>query len=287
MIAGVDSMKLQCRGRVLDLTQTRVMGVVNVTPDSFYDGGKTAMFDAAIAQAERMLESGAEIIDIGGESTRPGGLASISASEEADRVAAVVEYVSHRFGVLVSVDTSNPAVMEIAVQAGASIINDVRALQRPGALAMAAACDVPVILMHSLVEQPKDGFVPEYSDIITAVKTYLMERVAACEVAGIAKKRIILDPGFGGGMFGKTARHDLQLLKRFEELHTLKIPLLAGVSRKSFIGAVLEKNADERLFGSLAAATLLAFAGAHIIRVHDVAETVDVVKVVKAVKSAA
>ena len=278
-------MKLQCRDHCLDLNQTKVMGVVNVTPDSFYDGGRTQTFDAAIQQAEKMLEAGADIIDVGGESTRPGAFKAPSESEEVDRVASTIECISRRLGALVSVDTSSPLVMGTAVEAGASIINDVRALQRPGAMEAAAACDVPVILMHSLVEQPANGFVPVYDSITETVKTYLLERVAACEVAGIAKERIILDPGFGGGLFGKTMHHNWELMRDFEKLHTLGMPLLAGVSRKSFIGTVLNKEADERLFGSLAAATLLAVAGAHIIRVHDVAETVDVIKVANTVKN--
>jgi len=279
-------MQLTCGKHVLTMNRTHVMGVVNVTPDSFYDGGKTDNFHAAIQRAETLLEAGATIIDIGGESTRPGGNNKLDVREELGRVIDVVAHVSTCLDAVVSIDTSNPEVMRSAVQAGASIINDVRALQRPHALEAAAACHVPVILMHSLVEQPKAGFIPEYNDIIESIKRYMKARVQRCKAAGILEENIILDPGFGGGMFGKTAQHDLLLLKRFDELHDLGFPLLAGVSRKSFIGSVLNKEASARLYGSLAAAAMLVSKGTHIIRVHDVAETVDVVKIIEAINNA-
>ena len=280
------TIKLQSTDKVIDLTHPQIMGVINITPDSFYDGGRTYSHEAAVRQAEKMLASGVNIIDIGGESTRPGGKKQISAQEELDRIVSTVDYVSNRLGALVSVDTSSPEVMQAAVQAGAGIINDVRALQRPGAIKVAASLDVPVILMHSLVEQPEADFVPCYDNIVSSVSGYLSERMAVCEEAGIARERIILDPGFGGGMFGKTPQHDLQLVKHFKVLHKLGRPLLAGASRKSFIGAVLEKEAEQRLYGSLAVAALLLHAGAQIIRVHDVAETRDILQMVEAVKNA-
>ncbi len=279
-------MKFKCGKHLLDLSRPNVMGVINVTPDSFYEGSRRETFDAAIKQAEIMLEAGATIIDVGGESTRPQGLANLSSKEEIERVADVIDYIANQLGALVSIDTSSSEVIKVATHAGASIINDVRALQRPGALEAAFDSGLPIILMHSLVEHPSPSFVPEYDDVVIAVKEYLLSRIEACEKAGIHKEKIILDPGFGGGMFGKTMAYDFQLIKRFDEIKTLGFPVLAGVSRKSFIGFSTNKPTEQRLAGSLAAATLLAYAGANIIRVHDVAETVDVIKIVEAVQNA-
>ncbi|MCY4330500.1 MAG: dihydropteroate synthase [Endozoicomonadaceae bacterium] len=278
-------MQLKCSRHELNFDKTLVMGVVNVTPDSFFGGSRVYSFASAIRQAEIMLESGADIIDVGGESTRPGGQDRLNEQEEIDRVTKIIEYISGTLGAVVSSDTSSPKVMEAVVQAGASIINDVRALQRPGALEMAASLEVPIILMHSLVDQPAQGFVPHYDDVVTEVSDYLADRIRICEKAGITRDRIIIDPGFGGGMFGKTTQHDLTMIQQFKAFHAFGLPVLAGVSRKSFIGNTLDKPVEERLSGSLAAAALLTYAGTHIIRVHDVAETVDVVKLIEAVKA--
>ncbi|WP_281645928.1 dihydropteroate synthase [Parendozoicomonas sp. Alg238-R29] len=276
---------LDCAGRILDITRPSVMGVLNVTPDSFSDGGRYTTLNKALEHAREMISQGAGIIDVGGESTRPNAQL-VSENEEIDRVVPVIEALSVESDVIVSIDTSSARVMKAAVQAGAGIINDVRALSRPGALEAAVECGVPVVLMHSLVEQPVQGFVPEYNDVMESVVEYLVERVKVCELAGIAKEKIILDPGFGGGMFGKTPAYDLALVKRFAELHSLGMPVLAGVSRKSFIGSVLGNGADERLAGSLAVALMLAQAGAQIVRVHDVKETVDMLAMLEAVAAA-
>ena len=276
---------LDCAGRLLDLSRPNVMGILNVTPDSFSDGGRYNSFDKALRHASEMVEAGADIIDIGGESTRPGAQ-TISQAEEADRVVPVVEALSKEFDVVISVDTSSADVIREAASAGVGIVNDVRALSRPGALQAAADSRLPVILMHSLVEQPGAGFVPHYDDVVGEVSSYLKSRAIACVEAGIMQQKIILDPGFGGGMFGKTPELDLKLVREFSQLHQLGYPLLAGVSRKSFIGAVLDNAAGERLPASLALALLLAQSGAQIIRVHDVRETVDVLKISQAVAAA-
>ena len=231
------------------------------------------------------MQAGARVIDIGGESTRPNA-ATVSVAEEIDRVVPVIEALRAESEIVISIDTSAPEVMTAAVAAGAGIINDVRALSRPGALEAAADCGVPVILMHSLVDQPDSDFKPAYEDIVVAVSDYLISRVRVCESAGIAREQIMLDPGFGGGMFGKTPEHDLQLVRRLGELHGLGFPLLTGVSRKSFIGAVLGNTADQRLAASLATAVLLAQAGAQLIRVHDVRETVDALTMLSAIGNA-
>ena len=280
---------LDCAGRILDLTSPVVMGILNVTPDSFSDGGRYDSLNRAMEHAHQMIADGAGIVDIGGESTRPNAQL-VSEAEEIDRVVPVIEALRAETDVIVSIDTSSASVMKASVEAGAGIINDVRALNCPGALAAAAECDVPVVLMHSLIEQPEQGFVPQYDDVVAAVADYLKERVQACEQAGIRRKNIVLDPGFGGGMFGKAPAHDLVLVKRFQEFygerHGLGLPILAGVSRKSFIGAVLGNTADERLAASLAVAVMLAQAGVQIVRVHDVKETADALAMLQAVSAA-
>ncbi len=274
---------LDCAGRILNLTRPNVMGVLNVTPDSFSDGGRYNSLELALLHARGMVQAGAQVIDVGGESTRPNAL-QVSVEEEIGRVVPVIEALHQESDVVISIDTSSPDVMRAAVAAGAGIINDVRALARPGAVAAAVECDVPVVLMHSLVEQ--SAVDPEYDcDIAQAVGRYLTKRVAICEAAGLSRDKIVLDPGFGGGMFGKTPKLDLELISQFSELHALNLPLLVGVSRKSFIGAVLKNEAEQRLAGSLAVAILLAQAGAHIIRVHDVQETVDALTMLQAVNN--
>ena len=272
---------LDCAGKILHLNKPRVMGILNITTDSFY--GKSRVAHNWLNIAEQMINDGAEILDVGGESTRPGASQTPSQEQELERILPVVEGLAERFDVIISVDTSSALVIKEAVNAGAGMINDVRALQCEGALAAAAATAVPIILMHSLVEQPRPGFVPVYQDVIAEVSQYLAHRIAHCEAAGINKERLIIDPGFGGGMFGKTTLYDLEMLQGLNRFHQLKLPVLAGMSRKSFIGTTLYRDTADRLPGSLAAAMLAVQAGAHILRVHDVKETVDVLKLLQAV----
>ncbi|MDZ5604386.1 dihydropteroate synthase [Pseudomonas sp. RP23018S] len=274
--------RLPCGSRVLDLSHTHVMGILNVTPDSFSDGGRFAQRDQALFHAQAMVEAGATLIDIGGESTRPGARA-VSVTEELERVAPVVEAISARLDVIVSVDTSTPAVMRESARVGAGMINDVRALERDGALDAAAATGLPVCLMHMRGEPGTMQDDPHYDDVTAEVARYLRQRMAACAAAGIAAERIVLDPGFG---FAKTLEHNLSLFKHLEALAELARPLLVGVSRKSMIGLTLQRPVDQRLYGSLALAALAMTKGARILRVHDVAETVDVVRMITAVQSA-
>jgi dihydropteroate synthase len=258
------------------------MGILNVTPDSFSDGGRYNRIDAALRHAEQMLEAGAAIIDVGGESTRPGA-PPVSAEEELQRVAPVVEQLVCRLDALVSVDTSSPALMREAALLGAGMINDVRSLSRDGALQAAAQGNLAVCLMHMQGEPQTMQDSPQYDDVTTAVRTFLADRVAACEAAGIARERLLIDPGFG---FAKTLAHNLSLFRHMQALHDLHLPLLVGVSRKSMIGKVLGREVDQRLAGSLALAALAVQQGAHILRVHDVAETVDVLRMLEAVAEA-
>ncbi len=268
-----------------DLASPRIMGILNVTPDSFSDGGRYNSLERALVHARAMIAAGADIIDIGGESTRPTAQ-RIPVQEEIDRVVPVVAALRKESDSTISVDTSSPEVMREAVAAGASIINDVRALSRPGALEVAAEFQVPVVLMHSLLDQQEPGVVPVYDDIVAAIGDYFLERVRLCELAGIKRENIILDPGFGGGMFGKTPALNYELVKRFDEFKKFGFPLLAGVSRKGFIGTVLDNTADERMVASVALAVLLAQVGAQILRVHDVRETADALAMLRAVADA-
>jgi len=274
--------RLPCGNRVLDLAHVHVMGILNVTPDSFSDGGRFAPRDAALRHAEAMLLAGATLIDVGGESTRPGARV-ISPQEELDRVAPVVERISRELNVIISVDTSAPIVMTEVARLGAGLINDVRALRREGALQAAAATGLPVCLMHMLGEPGDMQDNPRYDDLVGDVSAFLAERMARCAAVGIVPERILLDPGFG---FAKTLQHNLSLFKHMEALHSLGRPLLVGVSRKSMIGQALNRPVPERLYGSLALAALAVTKGARILRVHDVAETVDVVRMIAAVESA-
>ena len=277
--------RLTCANQVLDLNNTRIMGVLNITPDSFYGGSRCQKLDTVLRVAESMVNDGVDILDVGGESTRPGADGSVMTCEiELERVLPIVEALNSRFDQIISIDTSSALVITETSKAGVGIINDVRALRREGALQAAADTDLPVILMHSLVEQPEPGFMPHYKDVATEVNQYLLDRVEVCEAAGIARERIVLDPGFGGGMFGKTPAYNLSLLENLDRVLASGFPVLAGMSRKSFIGAVLDKPAEELLYGSLAVATMAAQAGAHIIRVHDVAATRDVIRMVDAVR---
>jgi len=274
--------RLPCGSRFLDLSRPQVMGILNVTPDSFSDGGRYGQRDAALRHAEAMLRAGASLIDVGGESTRPGARA-VSSVEELERVAPVVEAIAAELDVIISVDTSTPAVMREAARLGAGLINDVRSLQRDGALDAAADSGLPVCLMHMRGEPTSMQQNPRYADVLVEVRDFLVERMAACATAGIAAERLLLDPGFG---FAKTLEHNLRLFKHLDSLHELGRPLLVGVSRKSMIGQVLGHEVGERLYGSLALAALAITKGAHILRVHDVPETVDLVRMITAVEAA-
>jgi len=258
------------------------MGILNVTPDSFSDGGRFSQQDAALRHAEAMVAAGATLIDVGGESTRPGARV-VSPLEELERVAPVVERIARELDVIISVDTSTPAVMRETARLGAGLINDVRSLRRDGALDAAAATGLPVCLMHMLGEPGTMQDNPHYDDLVGEVTGFLAERIAQCAAVGIAPEQIILDPGFG---FAKTLQHNLSLFKHLESLHALGRPLLVGVSRKSMIGLALNRPVGERLYGGLALAALALTKGARILRVHDVAETVDVVRMIAAVESA-
>lgn len=255
------------------------MGVLNLTPDSFSDGGQFLTLDAALAQVERMIKEGADIIDVGGESTRPGA-ASVTAATELDRVMPVLERVGRQFDVPVSIDTSKPEVMRAAVGAGADMINDVYALRAPGALAAAAELQVPVCLMHMQGEPRTMQASPHYEDVVRDVREFLATRAAAAEAAGLPRDCIIVDPGFG---FGKTVEHNLALLRHLEQIGQLGYPVLVGLSRKSMLGRLLGRAANERLAGSLALAVLARQKGTGIIRVHDVASTLDILRVLAAV----
>ncbi|QFS88406.1 dihydropteroate synthase [Marinobacter sp. KM021] len=275
-------MKMNFAGRSVDLSRCQVMGILNVTPDSFSDGGRFNTADAALVRARTMVEDGASFIDVGGESTRPGA-APVSTQEELDRVCPVVEAIARELDTVISVDTSNPVVMAEVVSLGAGLINDVRALQREGAPEVAAKAGVPVCIMHIQGEPDTMQDNPRYHNVRRDVSSFLTERMRVVEKAGVRPENIILDPGFG---FGKTVEHNIQLLATLEQLHLLGHPLLIGVSRKSMLGAITGRDVNERLPASLAAATISAMKGASILRVHDVRETVDAVKVVTAVKEA-
>ena len=267
--------KLSHGEKRLDLSRPVVMGIVNVTPDSFSDGGEYNLFESACRHVDHIIEQGALIIDIGGESTRPGA-AEVTVEQELERVLPIIKYISSKHDVWISIDTSKPEVMKQAVAAGANLINDVRALQLPGALAMAANLNVPVCLMH-MQGQPKTmQNSPEYQDVLKDVFEFFEQRISACEAAGITRSQIILDPGFG---FGKTLAHNYQLLAGLAVFHQFDLPILIGLSRKSMIGDLLKRSTSERLAGSLAGALIAAQNGAHVIRVHDVPETVDVLKI--------
>lgn len=275
-------MPMNFAGKVLDMAACHVMGVLNVTPDSFSDGGRFNQIDLALTRAREMVADGAAFIDIGGESTRPGAT-PVSLQEELDRVCPVVEAIARELDTIVSVDTSSPEVMRQAVALGAGMINDVRALQRPGAPETVAETGAPVCIMHIQGEPDHMQDNPSYRNVRRDVSTFLTERLRVIEAAGVPSDRIILDPGFG---FGKTVRHNFQLLNGLEQLQQLGHPLLVGMSRKSMLGQVTGRDVGERLSASVAAATIAAMKGVSIIRVHDVRETVDALKVVAAMEEA-
>lgn len=272
---------LQCGKYRLDLSVPHVMGILNATPDSFSDGGQYNTLDASLSRAEAMLEAGASILDVGGESTRPGAQ-SVTPQQELDRVAPLVEALVTRFDCIVSVDTSTPQVMTETAVLGAGLLNDVRSLQREGALQAAAQTGLPVCLMHMRGEPQTMQDAPHYADVAAEVTQFLQQRVDECVAAGIGRERILLDPGFG---FAKNLKHNLELFQRMPELHALGLPLLVGVSRKSMIGQVLDKPVDERLYGSLTLAVMALERGAKIIRVHDVVQTMDALKLFQAVQA--
>lgn len=260
--------------------RTQIMGVLNLTPDSFSDGGRYARFDLALGHAEAMAAEGADIIDIGGESTRPGA-ATVSESEEIDRVVPVIEALSSRVSCLLSIDTSKPRVMQAAVAAGAGMINDVRALQLPGAMEAAAGLRVPVCLMHMQGQPASMQWAPSYEDVCAEVTSFLLGRAAACEAAGLSRDRLLIDPGFG---FGKGLAHNLALLRGLAELVTHGLPVMVGLSRKAMIGTLTGKAVGERLHGSVALAVYAALQGAAVVRVHDVGPAVEALRVIAAVE---
>ena len=272
-------MLLRLGSQTLSLDRPLVMGVLNVTPDSFSDGGKFFATDAAIRQAERMFAAGAAIVDVGGESTRPGA-GQISEDEELDRVIPVIEIISDGTDIAVSIDTSKPGVMRAAVNAGASMINDVYALRQDGAVEAASELDVAVCLMHMQGEPGTMQENPGYRDIPGDILDFLSKRITACRDAGIDDEKIVIDPGFG---FGKTHEHNVRLLASLDEFQELGMPLLVGLSRKSTLGALTGKDVEERLPAGIAAAILAVERGAHIVRTHDVDETIDALKIASAV----
>ena len=271
-------MKLYARDSELDLSFPHVMGILNITPDSFSDGGSHATLTDAITHTNEMVNAGATIIDVGGESTRPGA-ADVSVEEELERVIPVVTEIARRFEVWISVDTSRPEVIRESARAGAHLINDIRALQMPGALSAAAETGLPVCIMH-MQGQPKTmQQAPDYDDVVAEVDLFFAEQIERCLAGGIQKQNLILDPGYG---FGKTLAHNYQLLANLSHFHHFGLPLLAGMSRKSMIGQLLNVGPSQRLNGSLACAVIAAMQGAQILRVHDVKETVEAIRVAEA-----
>jgi dihydropteroate synthase len=272
-------MQLSLGSRSLDLSTPKVMGVLNVTPDSFSDGGKFVDPDVAIQQAELMIEAGAAIIDVGGESTRPGA-GRVSEAEEIDRVMPVIEAISRSSDIAISIDTSKPIVMRAAVEAGASMINDIYALRQDDAVETASELDVAVCLMHMQGEPDTMQDEPRYEDLPGDIMQFLSERVAACRSAGIETDRIVIDPGFG---FGKTHEHNVRLLAGLARFQELGMPVMVGLSRKRTLGTLTGKAVDGRLASGIAAAVLAVEHGANIVRTHDVAETVDALRITQAV----
>jgi dihydropteroate synthase len=273
-------MELLLGTQVLSMSRSRVMGILNITPDSFSDGGDFLSPDKAIVRAAAMLEEGADIIDVGGESTRPGA-DSVSLQEELERVTPVIEQISSKLDVAISVDTSKPDVMRAAVAAGAVLVNDVFALRQEGALEAVADLGVAVCLMHMQGEPGSMQVAPEYKELPREIIDFLAERITASVAAGIDRNRIIVDPGFG---FGKNDEHNLQILANLHQLEELRQPLLVGLSRKRMLGNLSGKDADKRVYAGIAAAVMAVAGGANIIRTHDVAATVDALKIVDAVR---
>lgn len=272
-------MILTANNKSLDLSQPQVMGILNVTPDSFSDGGKYHSLNSALNQAQRMIDAGVTIIDIGGESTRPGA-PDVALEEELQRVVPVIKAIREHHDVWISIDTSKAEVMRQAIEAGADIINDVRALQEPGALEVAAQSGLPICLMHMQGQPRTMQTNPHYDDLLKDVGEFLQQRINACEKVGIQRSQLILDPGFG---FGKTIEHNYHMLARLEEFHQFGLPILAGMSRKSMLFKLLDKAPDECVAASVSCATIAAMKGAQIIRVHDFEQTLDAMKIVSMV----
>ena len=275
-------MKLFARDSHLDLSFPHVMGILNVTPDSFSDGGKHNALVDALTHTNEMVNAGATIIDVGGESTRPGA-DEVSVEEELERVIPVIDAIAQRFEVWISVDTSKADVIREAARVGAHIINDVRSLSEPGALEAAAATGLPVCLMHMQGVPRTMQQAPVYENILSEVDTYFAQQIARCEAAGMKKEQLILDPGFG---FGKNLSHNYELLAHLSDFHHFGLPLLVGMSRKSMIGQLLNVGPSQRLTGSLSCAVIAAMQGAQIIRAHDVKETAEAMRVVEATRRA-
>jgi dihydropteroate synthase len=273
---------IDCAGKSLDLSRPRIMGVLNITPDSFSDGGDFFTLANAVARAEQMVQEGAAIIDVGGESTRPGA-AAVSLDEELQRVIPVIEALHAAVPVPISIDTRKPAVMQAAVAAGACLINDVSALQETGAVEMAASLGVPVCLMHMQGNPETMQATPTYNNVVDEVISYLEMRAAACLQQGLSKERILLDPGFG---FGKTTAHNLLLLQQLERLVATGFPVLVGLSRKSMIGKVLDLPVDKRLYPGVALAVLAVWKGAALVRCHDVRPVREAIEMCQAVRDA-
>lgn len=274
-------MILKANNKTLDLSTPQVMGILNVTPDSFSDGGQFNSLERALEQAQRMIDAGVAIIDIGGESTRPGA-PDVSLDEELARVVPIIQAIRARSDVWISIDTSKAQVMTQAIAAGADIINDVRALQEPGALEVAAQSGLPICLMHMKGQPRTMQANPSYDDLLVEVGEFLQERMQACQAAGIDKAQLILDPGFG---FGKTLEHNYHMLAHLEQFHRFGLPLLAGMSRKSMLFKLLDKAPAECMAASVSCATIAAMKGAQIIRVHDYEQTLDAMKVIEMVKA--
>lgn len=276
------SPQLDCAGRILRLDRARVMGIVNVTPDSFSDGGAHDTTEAAVAHGLKLVEEGADLLDIGGESTRPGA-APVSIDEELRRVVPVIEQLAARTAVPISIDTFKPEVMRAAVASGAGMINDIFGLRQDGALQVAADAGVPVVLMHMQGEPGHMQADPQYDDVVAEVHGFLVQRLFAAEMAGIARKNLVIDLGFG---FGKTTAHNMTLLARSERFLELGVPMLAGLSRKRSLGELTGRQSPaERVAASVAAHLIAVQRGARIVRVHDVAATVDALKVWQAVEA--
>ncbi|VFP86409.1 dihydropteroate synthase [Candidatus Erwinia haradaeae] len=275
-------MKLYARDAVLDLSHPHVMGVLNVTPDSFFDGGTYYNLDQACAHVEEMINAGATIIDIGGESTRPGAL-SVSVDQELARVIPIIESLVKCFDIWISVDTSKPEVMKEAARAGVHMINDIYSLQLPGALCTAEELDLPICLMHMQGQPYNMQYLPYYDDVLCDIKNFFIKHISRCEKQGIKRSQLLLDPGFG---FGKSIIHNYKLLAYLSDFHQFHLPLLVGLSRKSMISQILHTNSTQCLIGSLTGAIIATIQGAHILRVHDVRETVEALRIVSAVRSA-
>jgi dihydropteroate synthase len=274
-------MFIQSNKKQLSLATPQVMGILNVTPDSFSDGGQFNGVKGALKQAQEMIAAGATIIDVGGESTRPGA-PDVPINEELERVIPVIKALRSQFDIWISIDTSKADVMRQAIEVGADMINDVRALQEPGALQVASKAGVPICIMH-MQGQPKTMQVnPEYDDVLIDIESFFIERIAVCERAGIPRDKLILDPGFG---FGKTIEHNYHLLANLEEFQKIGLPILAGVSRKSMIFKLLNKTPKECLIGSVTCASIAAIKGAQIIRVHDVPETIEALKIMNSIST--